>query len=417
MPAAAQSSPDPSSPDSHSTDTLRHEYEQLVGEHAEVLVAYDESTRRLADLLVQVAEAEEAKVAADVALVEAQATLVARQDEQALADAALVTARQRVADAEETVRRFAIETYIGDGAATDLAMMLEIARGDSGSLAEFGYRDSVDTRQGELLVELEDARREAMLLQDRSTRAAEAAEEQRDLVSDIQAEAEAALAERVRLAEETTAERAEQEQLLRDVQSQLVSIEARIYSLERAADGVQSLLASYQADDPDFVPGAYSFSLPQEDASISSEFGMRAHPILPVTRLHAGADIGAPHGSPVLAAADGVVVLAEERGGYGLTVVVAHENSLATVYAHNSAFSVRVGDVVERGQEIARVGSTGLSTGPHIHWETRLRGVPVNPRNFLLPADGGTGVPGPHQDPEHPFEPDVDPEEQTRPGG
>ena len=414
-PAGGQVATDESDP--HSSAELRDEYEELVGEHADVLLAYDESTARLAELLIEVAAADEAKAAADAALVEAEESLAARRDEQVAAEVALVDARERVDRAEATVRRFAIETYIDDGANTDLTLLLDAARGDSASLAVLGYRDSVDTQQGRVIEELEDARADALRFQDRAVRAIDAAEEQRDVVEAIQAEAAAALEDRVRLAEEANAERAQQEQLLRDVQSRLVSIEARLYSLERAADGIQSLLAAYQADDPDFEPGAYSFSLPQEGATISSEFGMRSHPILPVTRLHAGADIGAAHGSPVVASADGVVLLAEERGGYGLTVVVAHENSLATVYAHNSALSVRVGDQVERGQELARVGSTGLSTGPHIHFETRLRGVPINPRNFLLPADGGTGVPGPYQDPDDPFAPDVVPEQAARPGG
>src|SRR5699024_8583925 len=120
------------------------------------------------------------------------------------------------------------------------------------------------------------------------------------------------------------------------IQSRRVAIEARIVSLDLAADGVAQSLASFQADDPDWTPGALHFQSPLPCTPISSEFGQRAHPLLNITRLHAGTDIGASIGEPVEAAADGIVLIAAARGGYGNTVVIAHGSSLGTVYAHNS---------------------------------------------------------------------------------
>ena len=110
---------------------------------------------------------------------------------------------------------------------------------------------------------------------------------------------------------------------------------------------------------------------------------MRFHPILAFERLHAGGDLGAPSGTPIHAAADGRVVVASERGGYGLTVVIDHGDSLATLYAHQSALAVGAGDLVKRGDVIGWVGSTGLSTGPHLHLETRVKGMPVNPEGII----------------------------------
>lgn len=388
----------PQGSDEGSSATLREEYEQLAGEEAELLLAYDGSTARLRDLLVRAAEADGAKAAADLAVVEAQVALDERRREEQRAEADLAAARGRVARAEERLRRFAVEAYVGEGAVTDLAALLEVLEGDDGSLARQGYRRSLDDQQGELIDALVGARAERRRLQLAAERATTQAQRQRDDVDELRQAAAAALDESLRLVEEAAAERERQQLLLLDVRSRRVAIEARIVSLERAADGIASLLAQVQAADPDWLPGAVTVAMPHAGGRISSHYGMRAHPILPVTRLHAGADIGAPHGAPVLAAAHGVVVLAEERGGYGLTVVVAHGHSLATVYAHCSSVAVQPGDLVERGQEIAAVGSTGLSTGPHIHFETRVRGMPVDPRSFLLPADGGTGVPGPAGD-------------------
>lgn len=117
--------------------------------------------------------------------------------------------------------------------------------------------------------------------------------------------------------------------------------------------------------------------------TVSSEFGTRRHPITGTVQLHAGIDIAAPTGTPVHATANGSVVFAGERGGYGLAVVIDHGYGIQTLYAHNSRLLVKAGDVVERGQPIALVGSTGLSTGPHVHYEVHVNGEPVNPRAYL----------------------------------
>jgi murein DD-endopeptidase MepM/ murein hydrolase activator NlpD len=99
--------------------------------------------------------------------------------------------------------------------------------------------------------------------------------------------------------------------------------------------------------------------------------------------LHAGQDLDAPSGTPILAAASGTVILAEPRGGYGNCVVVGHGHGIATVYAHQSRLLVKPGDKVKAGDVIGEVGTTGLSTGPHLHFETRVKGVPVDPTNFI----------------------------------
>ena len=114
---------------------------------------------------------------------------------------------------------------------------------------------------------------------------------------------------------------------------------------------------------------------------ISSGFGMRRHPLLGFTRLHAGIDFAAPTGTPVLAAGDGRIVEAGVNGGYGRWVKIRHDNGLATGYAHLSRIApgVRRSARIRQGQVIGFVGSTGLSTGPHLHFELHRNDRPVNP--------------------------------------
>ncbi len=116
---------------------------------------------------------------------------------------------------------------------------------------------------------------------------------------------------------------------------------------------------------------------------ITSGFGVRFHPILRVSRMHTGIDMGAGHGAPIYAAAAGEVVAASHMRGYGNVVIVSHGGGVTTVYAHASRLLVRSGQRVKRGQVIAAVGSTGLSTGPHLHFEVRVNGRPVNPLGRL----------------------------------
>jgi murein DD-endopeptidase MepM/ murein hydrolase activator NlpD len=115
------------------------------------------------------------------------------------------------------------------------------------------------------------------------------------------------------------------------------------------------------------------------DGHITSYFGYRYHPILHFTRFHAGLDIGASWGSPIVAAGDGRVVAAGWAGGYGREVQIAHGGGLVSLYGHMSAIVAEPGSFVRQGQVIGYVGSSGLSTGPHVHFEVRQSGQPVNP--------------------------------------
>ncbi len=122
---------------------------------------------------------------------------------------------------------------------------------------------------------------------------------------------------------------------------------------------------------------------PLEKMSLSSSYGMRVHPITGRVARHNGIDIPAPYGTPIYATADGTVGRAQRLGGYGNYVEIEHGNAIETRYGHMSRFVVQSGQHVKKGDIIGYVGSTGRSTGNHLHYEVRIDGAPVNPLPFV----------------------------------
>lgn len=122
-------------------------------------------------------------------------------------------------------------------------------------------------------------------------------------------------------------------------------------------------------------------SIPVAGAVLTSGFGMRRNPILGTWVLHAGVDLSAPRGTAIYAAGDGIVMSAEWESGYGYTTRIIHPNGVETVYAHQSRIAAEVmpGAAVVQGQTIGLVGATGNATGPHLHYEVRIDGEPVDP--------------------------------------
>lgn len=181
-------------------------------------------------------------------------------------------------------------------------------------------------------------------------------------------------------------------------QGQSLSDLARAYSVEVTALRWDGAGGPPRAGDhvfvprPSTVPRSTALNLGADHGTrfiwplrgrISSPYGWRLHPILGERHLHIGLDIAVPEGTPVHAAAGGRVVEAGWSGGYGILVVVDHDDDYSTYYAHLSALRVSLGQYVEQGQLLALSGNTGMSTGPHLHFEIRAGGQPVDPEIYL----------------------------------
>ncbi|HET9629915.1 MAG TPA: M23 family metallopeptidase [Novosphingobium sp.] len=136
---------------------------------------------------------------------------------------------------------------------------------------------------------------------------------------------------------------------------------------------------------PGFAPQKVSIPslVPVDGVKLTSEFGMRWHPVLGGRRQHKGVDLAAPMGTPIHAAADGMVERADWFSGYGLYVAIEHGGEIETRYGHMSRLNVAAGQMVHKGDIIGYVGTTGRSTGPHLHYEVRVAGEAVNPMPYL----------------------------------
>lgn len=154
-------------------------------------------------------------------------------------------------------------------------------------------------------------------------------------------------------------------------------LEKQIDELNRYAAQIEEQIRRLQSSG-EYIGGKLAWPAPGY-TRITSPFGYRIHPILKQKKLHTGIDIGIPAGKSVVAAGDGKVIYAATLGGYGKTVMIDHGGGIVTLYAHNSKLLVSKGDSVKRGQGIAQAGSTGMSTGPHLHFEVRKNGKYVDP--------------------------------------
>ena len=143
-----------------------------------------------------------------------------------------------------------------------------------------------------------------------------------------------------------------------------------------------SAATSYASNPVKYTGGQFEWPVPSS-SRITSYYGTRIHPISKTKKFHSGLDIGAAYGTNIVAAADGTVTLATTNGGYGKCIIINHGSGITTLYGHNSSLLVSSGDTVKRGQVIAKAGSTGVSTGPHCHFEVRINGSTTDPLPYL----------------------------------
>jgi len=226
------------------------------------------------------------------------------------------------------------------------------------------------------------------------------AEQDMDLISEIEAERAAIEKQKAKLEndkanlvalEQRASEnlkqleqkKGEQKQIMAALETEKAAIERGLRELEQASNAIAAKIRAAQAKTSAYKGKSSGKFLTPVSGPITSQFGWRTHPILGTKRMHTGIDIGAKSGTPIKAADAGAVIFAGWLGAYGNAVVIDHGGGLSTLYGHMSSIGVREGSEVSRGQTVGKVGSTGWSTGPHLHFEVRVNGEPTSPWNYL----------------------------------
>lgn len=213
--------------------------------------------------------------------------------------------------------------------------------------------------------------------------------EQRDLIDEKKVELEAQRASVEVTKSKLEARKRDLEKVSREKENLMVKITEDIKAYEKEYDEQLKLAKEIEAEivKRSRNTGPYSGGIMQwpvpGNSRISSYYGYRIHPIFKVKKLHTGIDIPAPTGTSIAAAAAGTVIYSDWLGGYGQVVMLDHGGGIVTLYAHNSSRSVSEGAVVKRGDTVAKAGSTGNSTGPHLHFEVRKGGAYVDPIPWL----------------------------------
>lgn len=217
----------------------------------------------------------------------------------------------------------------------------------------------------------------------------------KDNVAAVKADYEATQESQKVIRTELEAKKAELEADIEEASALITKLEADIeqYKAEYAASEAQQaeiskqideMVAALEAQQAGNIQGTGSYIWPLPGYLPGSAYGWRLHPILGVMKFHAGEDIGAPSGTPILASDSGTVVISGyNAGGYGNYVTISHGNGRVTLYGHMTSRAVASGDVVTQGQVIGYVGSTGMSTGPHLHFEVRVNGVTTDPKTYF----------------------------------
>lgn len=183
-------------------------------------------------------------------------------------------------------------------------------------------------------------------------------------------------------------EKTEQEEVAEKLRSQRSFYEQAEHQLARESNQLESQIMAMmrasqsQSGDKVVTKGSGTMSMPLR-AAVTSPFGWRRHPIFRVRKFHTGIDLAGPNHSPIRAADSGNVLYTGWYGGYGKVVIVGHGNGLATLYAHMSKLATSAGANVQKGDVVGYEGTTGFSTGPHLHFEVRVDGKPNNPLNFV----------------------------------
>ncbi len=344
---------------------------------------------RLAEINHELPLAKERAAQARGTVAAAETAVVSHQQRADVARGAWELASTRYDQAADLVRlgrerlgRFAAMAHQGGGIAQFNALIN--AAGPADLAQRYAYTKKIAEAKKGAIDRLAGALREAKQLSNEATLARNAADKALAEAQATVAQAQAAKEAAERTQAELAVLAAEQEKATANAEEHRAEVMQRHEELKRESERIAAELLAGEAG-PSLRPGA-RLLMPVRGWK-SSNFGMRFDPYYGVWQLHAGVDIAAGGGEPIYASADGQVASAGWRGGYGNYTCLAHGyhegQRLSTCYAHQSKILVEHGQWVSRGQLIGRVGTTGASTGNHLHFEVRLDGNPVEPENWL----------------------------------
>lgn len=216
------------------------------------------------------------------------------------------------------------------------------------------------------------------LLEEQYNQIAAVKGELEDLKEDLSNQQNELEQQKASLSEDKSQAQAMREEILVDIDE----YEKMIDDLNATAEEITSLIRASSSTNTTFVGGTFICPAPQY-TRISSPYGYRIHPITGTRKMHTGIDFASAMGTKCVAAGSGTVIFAGWYGGYGNAVIIDHGGGITTLYGHNSALLVSKGQYVTQGEQIAKIGSTGNSTGPHCHFEVRINGSHTNPASYL----------------------------------
>jgi murein DD-endopeptidase MepM/ murein hydrolase activator NlpD len=382
-PAVAAKPKQPPSPLSGKIQALKNQVDEVSADEAKLLDQLDTSNERLQGLNDQVAALDRQRAPVQAALEGAQGHLDDLGSRQLAAEARLSDTQGRLTDARNRLAESAIAAYTGEKGTARYADLLLRVRSVRELAAATAYVQSALDDERDTVRRYESLKGQVSNLRDTLDHDREQARGQRDVVVTQGQELSDRRQAEDNVRQQVAAEVANQNDLLAQLRARKAEFQGQIAALQRQSDSLAAMLHGRQAGQVLVPSGHGVLAVPIPGAPITSGFGPRVHPIYGDVRMHTGVDFGASAGTPIHAAADGVVVSAGPLGGYGNATVIDHGNGLATLYGHQSSIAVAPGQRVSRGQVIGYVGCTGLCTGPHLHFEVRVRGTPVDPMQYL----------------------------------
>lgn len=356
--------------------------DEVSPEEARLLAQIQDSEARRKDLDDKVNDLDRQIKVAKGQLYTAELELDALETRAHDAQTRLESTRQQLVQAEKALKDQAVAAYIGQTDAGRLADMLLRVDTVGAMAAKRTYMRLVVETQADAIVATEVLRNRTEDFLEQFETARSKAENERDVVATrrVQLQRERNAQDDVR--HEVDLELTRYNNVLQILLSRREEFTGPVLELKQQSDALEASLRERQASQSSSASGGRLAS-PLPGAAVTSTFGTRVHPIYGDVRTHTGIDLAGDAGTPIRAAADGIVISAGWMGGYGQATVIDHGGPLATMYGHQSQILVREGQAVTRGQIIGRVGCTGTCTGPHLHYEVRINGTPVNPASYL----------------------------------